>query len=120
MVELWVVDVNGNINICMVQVVLGEFVVLDCIVLVDVIVDCIDLLLAFDVENFVVFEQLFGMVIVNDNCGVIIMELIFIVNMNCNIGMIFCWFIVIDGFGNVSIGDCQQLIIVEQVYNYEI
>lgn len=120
MVELWVVDVNGNINICMVQVVLGEFVVFDCIVLVDVIVDCIDLLLVFDVENFVVFEQLFGMVIVNDNCGVIIMELILIVNMNCNVGIILCCFIVIDGFGNVSIGDCQQLIIVEQVYNYEI
>ena len=120
MVELRVVDVNGNINTCMVQVVPGELAVPDCIAPADVTVDCTDLPLAFDVENPVALEQLFGTATANDNCGATTTELTPIVNMNCNAGTILRRFTATDGFGNVSTGDCQQLITVEQVHNYEI
>lgn len=120
MVELRVVDVYGNINTCMVQVVPGEQAAPECIAPNDVAIDCTDLPLGFDAENTTTLQQLFGNATANDNCGATTTELTPIVNMNCNAGTILRRFSATDGFGNVSGGDCQQLVTVEQVHNYEI
>lgn len=120
MVELRVVDVHGNINTCMVQVIPEEQAAPECVAPADVTVDCTDLPLGFDAENTMSLQQLFGSASANDNCGATTTELTPIVNMNCNAGTILRRFTATDGFGNVSGGDCQQLITVEQVHNYEI
>ncbi|NRA50740.1 MAG: hypothetical protein HRU12_16525, partial [Phaeodactylibacter sp.] len=120
MVELRVVDVYGNINTCMVQVVPEEQAAPECIAPADVTVDCTDLPFAFDPENVNGLDQLFGSATANDNCGATTAELLPIVNMNCNAGTIIRRFTATDGFGNVSGGDCQQVITIEQVHNYEI
>jgi hypothetical protein len=120
MVELRVVDLYGNINTCMVQVVPEELAAPECVAPADVTIDCTDLPAGFDAEDTATLEELFGTATANDNCSATATELTPIVNMNCGAGTILRRFNATDGSGNVSGGDCQQLITIPQVHNYEI
>ena len=120
MVELRVVDIYGNINTCMVQVIPEEKTAPECIAPADMTVDCTDLPSDFDAEDIATLQQLFGSASADDNCGATAAELAPIVNINCNAGTIRRRFTATDGFGNVSSGDCQQIITIEEVHNYEI
>lgn len=119
-VELRVVDIYGNHNACMVQVVPEEQSAPECIAPDDVTIDCTDLPFGFDPENTATLEQLFGNATATDNCGATTEALLPIVNMNCNAGTILRRFRATDGYGNTSGGNCEQLVTIEQVHNYEI
>lgn len=73
-VELYVIDVYGNENLCWIIVVLEDKIVLYCEVLDNLVVDCDDLFYGFDVVDVDQLEEFFGGFIVIDNCGVEVVQ----------------------------------------------
>lgn len=121
-IEFCVIDIYGNQNICWLEVMIEDKINLFCVVLVSIMISCVDILVGFELESFQVLEALFGVVIVMDDCGVVIvnefiLEFMFDV---CGFGIIMCMFIVFDNVGNQFINICQQVIMVMEEYNYMI
>lgn len=73
-VELLVIDIVGNFNICNFSVVIMDNIVLICLVLVFVMISCVDLFIGEDLEDEEVLQGLFGMVQGIDVCNIILID----------------------------------------------
>ncbi len=112
-VELRVVDVAGNVNICWLDVLVEDKTAPQCIGLEDVTVGCGDLPEGFDPFSLNQLDSIFGEVHVVDNCSADAIILDPIVDLSaCGTGTITRRFLAIDLVGNVSMDTLTQVITV--------
>lgn len=119
--EMQVVDEAGNTNVCVSRLRVEDKVRPQCIAPIDLEVDCNDLPADFDPSNKAELQRRFGLPEVTDNCGedATWEELDPQINLDdCGFGTIVRSFRTMDGFGNSSLGACQQEITVEPVHQY--
>ena len=110
-VEMRVTDVNGNVNVCWLDVLVEDKTLPYCVGLVDELVDCDDLPSNFDPTNAAQLSELFGTPEVIDNCAAEAVEQDPIVNLDTDgNGTITRTFIAIDAAGNESSTTFEQVI----------
>ncbi|PHN00729.1 T9SS type A sorting domain-containing protein, partial [Flavilitoribacter nigricans] len=114
LVELRVTDVNGNSNMCWLEILVEDKVQPYCTGLEDLFVNCDDLPVGFDAFDTEVMSELFGMPEVIDNCSAEAIELTPIVDLDeCGGGTIIRRFNAVDRVGNLSFSEFEQLITIE-------
>ena len=119
--ELRVTDQSGNSNICVSRVKVDDNIAPVCRAPFNVSVDCNELSAGFDPSDPQQLQNSFGVPTATDNCEASWMELSPIVDLdNCGIGSIIRTFQVTDNSDNTSVGQCQQVITVDAVYDYSI
>jgi uncharacterized repeat protein (TIGR01451 family) len=102
-VELRVVDVNGNVNMCWMDVLVEDKTLPYCYGLEDVQAECGSLPIDFDPFNLAQLDSLFGEAYVYDNCSAETVQLDPIVELSdCGNGTIIRRFLAVDLVGNVS------------------
>ena len=102
-VELRVVDVNGNVNMCWMEVLVEDKTLPYCYGLDDVQADCGVLPVNFDPFNLNQLDSLFGEAHVYDNCSAETVQLEPLVSLSdCGNGTIIRRFLAVDLVGNVS------------------
>jgi uncharacterized repeat protein (TIGR01451 family) len=110
-VELRVVDIYGNANMCWLDVLVKDNTAPVCIGLEDVNVGCGDLPTGFDPFSLNELDSLFGEVHVVDNCSADAIVLDPVVDLStCGSGTITRRFLAIDLVGNISIDTLTQVI----------
>lgn len=119
--EMRVRDQSGNTNVCVSRLRVEDKVRPQCVPPIDLRVDCNDLPGDFDPTDLDRLQRRFGVPDVTDNCqgSAAWQELPPTVELDeCGFGTITRQFRASDGFGNVSLGTCEQVITVEAVHNY--
>jgi uncharacterized repeat protein (TIGR01451 family) len=102
-IELRVVDVNGNVNMCWMEVLVEDKTLPYCYGLEDVQADCGSLPVDFDPSDLSLLDSLFGEAHVYDNCAAETIQLDPIVELSdCGNGTITRRFVAIDLVGNIS------------------
>lgn len=120
-VELRVTDLQGNENICWLDIPVEDKIRPFCHAPQDTSVHCNELPADFDPTNLAQLRALFGQPTASDNCYAAAEEIAPIVNLHpCGWGTIIRRFRAVDNSGNISANLCQQIIAVNEVHNYEI
>ena len=110
MVEILVVDLSGNENVCWLEVSVEDKTVPLCFGLEDVVVECDSLPEGFDPANIAQLQEYFGIASVFDNCNAGVTELDPVLDFSdpCN-GTITRTFVGRDIFGNESEPFIQEI-----------
>ncbi|KAA3637334.1 MAG: DUF11 domain-containing protein, partial [Bacteroidetes bacterium] len=120
-VELRVIDIYGNENVCVSNILVEDNTLPLCYGLDDVFVQCDDLPDNFDPYDLSHLSDVFGMPIVVDNCSAETIALEPVYNLaDCGYGTIIRRFRAVDGFGNLSMDIFEQLVTIDYTLNYEI
>jgi len=120
-VELRVVDVNGNVNMCWMDVLVEDKTLPYCYGLEDVQADCGSLPVDFDPYNLEQLDALFGEANVYDNCSAETIQLDPVVAFSdCGNGTIIRRFLAVDLVGNVSQDTFLQVVTVGGSGGYDI
>ena len=120
-VELQVIDIYGNENICWTDVLIEDKTAPTCIGIDDVTIDCADIPLDFDPFNTNQLADLFGTVTVYDNCEAGIVAVDPVVNLDdCGSGTIIREFYAQDNYGNVSSNVVTQVVTIGGESGYAI
>ncbi|MGH1434661.1 MAG: T9SS type A sorting domain-containing protein, partial [Lewinella sp.] len=110
-VEMRVTDVNGNYNICWLDVLVEDKTLPYCTGLANVLAECDDLPANFDPTNTAQLSTLFGEPEVIDNCSAEANEQAPVVDLDANgNGTITRRFVAIDAAGNESSTTFEQVI----------
>jgi uncharacterized repeat protein (TIGR01451 family) len=121
MVEMRVTDIHGNTNVCWLNVLVEDKTVPTCVAPAPVTVACDALPSNFDPYNTTQLTTLFGAPTVHDNCSAFAEEFAPIVNLDsCGFGTIIRRFRAIDRVGNVSPGNFQQVVTINNVTHYAV
>ena len=121
-IELQAIDIYGNTNICWLDVLIEDKIDPYCYAPANTNVSCVDLPVGFNPLDTTQLQNLFGVATAQDDCGVAsTMELAPIVNLDlCGFGTIIRRFKAVDEAGNESTNFCQQIITVQQEFDYVI
>jgi hypothetical protein len=120
-VTLVVTDAYGNQNTCWLSVTPEDKLNPFCVPPGNIAIDCDDLPPGFDATDADQLEELFGMATGADNCGIgSVQQVSASNNLDCGFGFISRRFQVTDVNGQSSTNNCEQLITVNEVHNYEI
>ncbi len=121
-IELRVIDLYGNENICWMELTVTDQVLPVCIAPHDTIVSCADLPANFSPDDTSQLQALFGAAQAEDGCGsAMVVEQPPVVNLGqCGVGTIIRTFQAVDLSGNLSQGLCRQVVTIGAVSNYEI
>ena len=121
-IELQVIDIYGNTNICWLSVLIEDKINPYCYAPINTNISCADLPVDFDATDTTQLQLLFGNATAQDDCGAVsTMELTPIVNLDmCGFGTIIRRFKATDAVGNESTNTCQQIITIDQEFNYTI
>ncbi|MEZ4949102.1 MAG: hypothetical protein R2784_06915 [Saprospiraceae bacterium] len=115
--EIW----EGHYNFCMVEVLVEDKVRPVCAAPDDVWTTCADIPANVDLTDTTQLQNLFGNATAWDNCIVNTEELRPNVDVDlCGVGQVTRRFRARDNAGNISIGTCQQTIMIMEVHSYEI
>jgi uncharacterized repeat protein (TIGR01451 family) len=121
MVELRVVDIHGNSNICWLNVLVEDKTLPYCYGLENVTVGCDSIPAGFDPYNTLQLQALFGIPAVYDNCSAYAVELVPLVNLSdCGEGTIRRRFQAVDLVGNVSMAIFEQIVTIQGGAGYDI
>lgn len=121
-VALRVVDKSGNESQCWTNVLIEDKEIPTCHAPEDVMIDCDSLSPAFDYNDPAKLAVVFGMATGRDACSEVTVEELAVKNelSDCGFGEITRSFIVYDELGRVSTNQCEQVITINPVHNYEI
>ena len=120
-VELRVVDLAGNVDICSTEVFVRDNTLPFCTGLFSETLTCDELPAGFDPYSTDDLSALFGDPEVVDNCSAEAVELSPVVNLSdCGDGTIIRRFTAIDRAGNESAAIFEQLITIDYILNYSI
>jgi subtilisin-like proprotein convertase family protein len=112
---------EGHYNFCMVEVLVEDKVRPVCEAPDDVWTTCADIPANVDLTDTAQLQSLFGNATAWDNCIVNTEELSPIVDVDlCGVGSVRRRFRAEDNAGNISIGTCEQIIMIMEVHSYEI
>jgi uncharacterized repeat protein (TIGR01451 family) len=118
-VEMRVTDVNGNYNVCWLNVLVEDKTLPYCTGLTDVLAECDDLPANFDPSNTAQLSTLFGEPEVIDNCSAAAQEQAPVLDLDANgNGTITRRFLAIDAAGNVSMTQFEQVITIVGCDNF--
>ena len=112
-VEMRVVDVNGNENICWLDVLIEDKTLPYCYGLRDVTATCDELPSEFDPYDTDQLSEIFGRPDVFDNCAAYALELEPEVSVLCDTTIVERRFLAVDDFGNTSAAPFIQIIRIE-------
>ncbi|MCG8326837.1 MAG: T9SS type A sorting domain-containing protein [Chitinophagales bacterium] len=120
-VELRVIDITGNENICQMSVLVEDKVDPTCTPPPAVTIGCDTLPGDFVADSLAFLQAHYGIPQVSDNCIADWEELSPLINLDeCGFGVLTRRFRAIDLSGNISDNFCQQQIVIEERHNYEI
>jgi hypothetical protein len=120
-VEFRVFDAAGNQSSCWLEVLVEDKQRPTCTPPPAQTRYCDDLPYDFDPENTAQLQALFGAAEAADNCGAAAEELPPALNLDgCGAGSLTRRFRAVDDSGNVSVGLCQQVILIQPRHNYAI
>ncbi|MCO6480387.1 MAG: hypothetical protein J5I94_27345, partial [Phaeodactylibacter sp.] len=119
-IEMRVIDTDGNINTCWLNIVPEEKVRPYCYAPHPAAVNCDALPYNFDPTDTLQLQQLFGDATSDDNCGSYERELPPVPALECGFGTIIRRFRAVDIHGNESVNFCQQVVTIREVHNYEV
>lgn len=120
-IEMRVVDVNGNENMCWSYMNVVDNTLPYCFGLADEVVDCEILPYQFDANNTDQLQALFGLPQTFDNCTAEAVELPPVLNLSeCGSGTITRRFIAVDLVGQESLDTFYQVVTLEGDLQYEI
>jgi len=121
-IELKVIDIYGNENICWLEVLIEDKLNPYCFAPNDQSLSCADIPAGFDATDTLQLQNLFGTATADDNCSnAYVQELAPIVNLdNCGGGTILRRFQAVDAQGNTSTNTCDQTITISDENNYVI
>lgn len=116
------VVVSDNSNVCWLDVTVEDKLNPYCVPPHNKTVSCDDLPYDFDPSDIELLEDLFGEADFADNCpGATVAENAPVITIDdCGTGTILRSFTATDAVGLTSANDCQQLITITEVHNYEI
>lgn len=122
LIELRVVDIHGNANVCWLEVLIEDKASPFCIPPHAVQMACDSLPYDLDYNDDILLSSLFGTATTSDNCGnVMVEELTPTVTVNdCGSGRVVRHFQAIDQAGNRSVNDCDQIVEIVDRSNYMI
>jgi hypothetical protein len=110
-----------NTNDCMIEVLVEDKVRPTCVAPDDVWTTCADIPANVDLSDTTQLQNLFGNADGLDNCTFNTEELSPIVDVDiCGVGQVRRRFRTRDASGNISIGTCQQVVMIMEVHGYEI
>ena len=115
LVEMRVVDLAGNANVCTARISVVDNTLPYCTGLDDLMVNCTDLPDGFIATDTLSLQTAFGMPTVIDNCAATAIELDPIVNVDdcVGAGTITRRWLAVDGIGNISAQEFRQTITIE-------
>ncbi len=120
-VQMRVVDIYGNENICWTEVLVEDNTLPLCYGLEDVSVSCDELPIEFDAYDLGHLASVFGMPVVVDNCSAETVEFEPIVNLSdCGEGTIIRRFQAVDAVGNYSMDIFEQIVTIIGGIRYEV
>jgi hypothetical protein len=121
-IGLRVWDEAGNSNMCWLEILIEDKINPYCHAPYNETRHCDDeVLLHIDWDDVDQLNEVFGEAWAEDNCNVIVEQVSINNNLNdCGWGTVVRTFRAIDDWGNVSTNQCQQVITVYEVHNYEI
>jgi hypothetical protein len=121
-IELRVTDASGNTNTCWLETEVEDKITPICYAPENESRHCDDEeLLHIDWDNADDLNEAFGAPWAEDNCNAIAEQISVNNNLNdCGWGTVIRTFRAVDDWGNVSTSQCQQVITVYEVHNYEI
>ncbi|MCB0555640.1 MAG: DUF11 domain-containing protein, partial [Phaeodactylibacter sp.] len=121
-IELKVIDIYGNENICWLDVLIEDKIRPNCVAPPNVSISCPDVPDGLDPTDINDLQALFGEATATDDCGVAtVEELPPTANLGtCGDGSIVRRFRATDEAGNQSQNTCQQVITITEEFNYEI
>jgi hypothetical protein len=121
LVSLTYLEASRNTNDCMVQVLVEDKARPTCEAPDDVWTTCAEIPANVDLSDTTTLQNLFGNATGTDNCVAYSEELSPIVDVDiCGIGQVRRRFRTQDDAGNISIGTCEQIIMIMDVTSYEI
>jgi hypothetical protein len=121
LVEMRVIDIYGNVNVCWLYVQVVDKTLPYCYGLEDITVGCDSIPVDFDPYNTLQLQALFGLPEVWDNCAASAIELEPWVNLSaCGEGTILRRFQAIDLVGNISAEIFQQVVTILGGAGYDI
>lgn len=120
-VSLTYLEASRNTNDCMIEVLVEDKARPTCTAPDDVWTTCADIPANIDLSDTAELQTLFGHATGTDNCVAYAEELSPIVDVDlCGVGQVRRRFRTVDDANNISIGTCQQTIMIMQVHSYEL
>jgi hypothetical protein len=112
---------TNNTNDCMIEVLVEDKARPTCAAPANVWTTCADIPANVDLSDTTQLQNLFGNAAGQDNCVAFTEELNPNVDVDlCGVGQVTRRFRARDASGNISIGTCQQIIMIMEVHSYEI